>query len=156
MTLDTFIINDTTHIIAQKIDGTIHFLFREHGKRHNKTFQIEPTQLLSLSDFIINISSQYCESPYDKILIMVSYVTGVPISQIRSRSRKGDVPIARHLVNHFSRKHYTLASITGLTGYDHSTILHSSKVIYNILETKYPQIHYDWIMTIKNRLYGNT
>lgn len=69
----------------------------------------------------------------DRIIKSVRYVTGVDMREIKSKSRIKHITEARHLLNYCLRKYtyMTTKEVGKVTNRDHSTVLHSGKVIQN-------------------------
>ena len=74
----------------------------------------------------------------EQLLSIVSQVTGVGQKDILSKSRNRDVCLAKHLYCYFLREKFNLKlkQISSLMNNDHSTVLHSLKVIENMIWTK--------------------
>jgi hypothetical protein len=82
-----------------------------------------------------------CGHPIE-LINFVSHVTGIPYSDIVSKSQKDEIMDARHLAMYFIyakfRGKYSLKSIAGMFGLiSHATVLHSVKVTKNLRETDY-------------------
>ena len=74
----------------------------------------------------------------EQLLSIVSQVTGVGQKDILGKSRNRDVCLAKHLYCYFLREKFNLKlkQISSLMNNDHSTVLHSLKVIENMIWTK--------------------
>ena len=73
-----------------------------------------------------------------KFIYATSVVTGVSVEDIKGKDRKGDIVTARHIYRYLAQKHtsWSLSFVSeALDGAgDHSSCLHSIKIINNELE----------------------
>jgi len=83
----------------------------------------------------------------DDILKAISEYYGIPVSNIANKGRKADNVKARQIYFYLCRLYYPERSLTsyavnlyhlGDTLYDHTTVLHSIKLISNLLERYRP------------------
>jgi len=72
---------------------------------------------------------------HDKILQIVSEYYGINKNDILQRTRKVHIVEKRQMLHYVLREQYSFERIAFLTGYDHSTIIHSVKTIENYFET---------------------
>jgi len=75
---------------------------------------------------------------HEQLLSIVSQVTGISEDDIISQTRKRDVCMAKQLFAYFLRVkfHLKLKQISGIMKNDHSSVIHSMKVIENMLWIK--------------------
>jgi hypothetical protein len=75
---------------------------------------------------------------HEQLLSIVSQVTGISQDDIISQTRKRDVCMAKQLFAYFLRVkfHLKLKQISGIMKNDHSSVIHSMKVIENMLWIK--------------------
>jgi hypothetical protein len=152
MTINTFIIDDDTRIIAKEDNGLIKFFVKYAKRKPYASLSLDPSMLPSFTEFVKNVTSQYCQDPLDKIRMITSSVTNVPITEIKSRKRDEDIVMARHIIRQLARKHYTLKAIATRTGYNEATIYNSEKVVGNLIQTHYPELYWGWYTEIKKQL----
>jgi len=91
------------------------------------------------------------------IKFLITNKTGVPWANMVTKTRKREIVFSRQLFHYFSRK-YTNASLSAIGahggGKDHSTVLHSCRVVENLIETdkRIRLIVHDIKESIKSRL----
>ncbi len=78
---------------------------------------------------IIDVDCVPIDKDLDFILRAVSYVLKIPIADIKSKSREGELPDARKLYCLFAREYTkkTLREIGELVNIDHATVTYASK-----------------------------
>lgn len=75
----------------------------------------------------------------DSLIRIVCEETGIEIGQIRTKTRKREIVIARQLLVYYARMWFGLsyAELGGLIGgRDHTTAIHSRQSIQDLLDTK--------------------
>lgn len=87
------------------------------------------------------------------ILSIVSAASGCPVSSIESKSRKRDVVIPRHMYRYYANKYtdYSLSAISSYIGGTHADVIHSSKEVNKILDSK-ESPYYEWTIRVENLL----
>jgi len=75
-----------------------------------------------------------------RIIKAISLYTKVSMDEIKSKTRKKEIVIARHLFHYFIKQktNWTNARIGFMTKKDGATVIHSCSVIKNFLEIKDP------------------
>jgi chromosomal replication initiation ATPase DnaA len=83
-----------------------------------------------------------------KLFCDITHLTGVSIAEIKSNSRKTNIRFARQLF-HYLSYHYisnNLSQIARITNIkSHSTIIHSIRIINNIIDTQKPKDQFEII-----------
>lgn len=72
------------------------------------------------------------------VLQCVSKIMNIPIVDIKSEGKKGEIPIARHMARYFMKENtkMNLTDIAFFTGgKEHSAVIYSCKTILDIIET---------------------
>ena len=82
---------------------------------------------------------QYPANDLDNHLSAICRVSGISESDMRSKTRRREVAVARQVFFYYARKNtgHSLKKIGEfIGGFDHATVLHSVNVVNNMLETK--------------------
>lgn len=90
----------------------------------------------------------------EEIAQIVCEETNIGLDLVRGRSRKRYIVIARHLIAYFSRKctRLSLSEIGNfIGGVDHTTVIHGSTHIGDLLETHDPEVS-EFVAKITTRL----
>lgn len=96
----------------------------------------------------------------ETILSICSDVLNIPEAEIKGKSRKAEVVIARHIYCYIAtnKTNYTLQYIGFLINRDHSSVIHASKNIYGFLSLKddIATINYNLVLDkIEQKSYRN-
>jgi chromosomal replication initiation ATPase DnaA len=74
----------------------------------------------------------------DKILTVCSNVSGIPEETIKGKNRFRSIVVVRQIFCYIAREHfnYGLVEIADVINKDHTTVIHSYRLIKNLLELK--------------------